>query len=160
MRIESIFYPLKEKKSIQVFFLSAFVITMTYLIFSISLSVFSTRPLPKGNAIDIILFGGFKAFSSFTSSDWAILALFPVFGGLLFANYTYYKCKTSKSGQAGLIVGLLAATCPACILPVVGVSVFFTFLTKISIYIKAAALILILISTFLVANSRNKCVEI
>lgn len=152
-----VFYPLKNKKAIKIFLLSAIIISVIYLLFSIALSLFSTTPFPKGNLIEVILFGGFKAFSTFIAIDWIILALFPLFGGLLFANYSYWKCKTSKTANTGLVAGLFAATCPACILPVLGIFSSAAFLASISIYIKIGALILLIGATYFVANKQNKC---
>ena len=119
--------------------------------------MFSTRPFPKGNIVDIILFSGLKAFSTFTLFDWIILAMFPLVGGLLFANYSFWKCKYNKTANTGMFIGLLAATCPACILPFIGFSSFFVFLTGISIYLKTGALLVVLAATFIVANKQNKC---
>ncbi|MBC8500708.1 MAG: hypothetical protein ISS25_00445 [Nanoarchaeota archaeon] len=156
MKFQVIFFPLKEKKTIKVFLLSTIIIAIVYVSFSIILSLLSTRPLPEGSMINILLFTGFKAFSGFNVFDWVILGLFPIIGGLLYANYSYWKCKANKAANVGLVAGLLAATCPACILPVVGISSFIAFLTKISIYIKIVALLVLVWGTFYVANIQCK----
>lgn len=156
MNFKAIFIPLKDKKTIKVFFVSVIIIAIVYFAFSVVLSLLTTKPLPDGSIVDILLFSGFKAFSTFNILDWIILGLFPLFGGLLFANYSYWKCKNSKVGNTGLIAGLLAATCPACILPVIGITSFITILTKIAIYIKIIALLLLLGGTIYVANKNCK----
>jgi hypothetical protein len=157
MKLKPVFTPLKNKKALKVFFISALTLSVIYVVFSVSLSMFVTTPLPGGTFFDYILFGGFNAFSTFLWYNWIILSFFPILGGLLFANYTYYKCKVSKTGQGGLAVGLLAATCPACILPLVGVFSFVALLTKYTIIVNIAALFLILGTTIYVANKKGKC---
>lgn len=159
MKLRPVFVPLKQKKSLNVFIWSALIITAIYFSFSVLLSLLSTRPLPKANITDLILFGSLKAFATFNYVDWIILAMFPLAGGILFANYSYWKCKSNKTAKTGLAFGLLAATCPACILPVVGFYSFVTFLTGISIYIKLGALLLVIGATVFVANQKNVCVE-
>lgn len=158
MNINRIFIPLKEKKQLKIFILSTIIITIIYFSFSVLLSLFSTTPFPKGNFLGIILFGLFKAFSTFIALDWIILAMFPLSGGLLFANYSFYKCKSSKAANTGMVAGLLAAVCPACILPIIGISSFVTFLTGISIYIRLGALLLVIGSTVFIANKKKVCV--
>jgi hypothetical protein len=157
MDLTIIFKPLKDKKSLELFLLSSIIITIIYFSFSIFLSLLSTKPFPKGSLTEVLLFGGLKAFSTFVFYDWFILALFPIFGGLLFANYTYWKCKTNTTASTGLVAGLLATTCPACILPVVGLSSFVTFLTKINIYIKIVGLLVVISTTYYVAINHEKC---
>ena len=154
MDFSIIFKCLKDKKALRTFVLATVIITVVYFAFSISLSLFSTRPFPQGTIMDLILFGGLKAFSTFKAFDWIILALFPLVGGLLFANYSYWKC-ASKTASSGLVVGLFAATCPACILPIMGISSVVTFLTGISVYLKLGALILLVGGTYYVANKRT-----
>ena len=46
---------LKEKKELKIFILSTFIIAVIYFSFSVFLSLFSTKPFPKGNIIDLIL---------------------------------------------------------------------------------------------------------
>jgi len=157
MKIKAIFDPLKKKESLKVFFLALTIIAGVYFIFSIGFALLSIKPFPQGKIMDIIIFSGFKAFSTFFLIDWILLALFPLVGGLLFANYSYYKCKTSTAGKTGLGLGLIAATCPACILPILGFTAAITFLTKISIYIKIGALLLLVGATVYVANKEKKC---
>ena len=128
-----------------------------YLASSIIIALLSIKPFPKGDIIGVILFGALRAFSTFNNLDWIILALFPLAGGLLFANCSFWKCKSKKSSSAGLVAGLLAAICPACILPIFGATLFVTFLTKISIYIKIAGLIFIIGGTYYVANTNCTC---
>lgn len=157
MKFTIIFAPLKHKKSLKIFLLSSVIIAIIYFSFSIILSLLSTKPFPQGSLVDVILFAGFKAFSTFITLDWIILALFPIFGGLLFANYSYWKCKTNATANSGLVVGLLAVTCPACILPIIGISSFVTFLTKISIYIKIVSLLVVISTTYYLAINHDKC---
>lgn len=152
-----IFKALENKKGIKTFFISAIIISLVYLLFSILTSLLATKPWPKVNLIDLILFAGMKAFSMFTTLDWIILVLFPLFGGLLFANYSYWKCKTNKLSKAGLTGGLFAAICPACLLPIIGAYSFVAFLTKIIIYIKIGALAMIIVATYFVASRQTKC---
>lgn len=156
MNFKAIFEPLKDKKALKTFFLSIIIIAIIYISFSVILSIIAVKPLPNGSIIDVILYGGLRAFSTFNILDWIILSLFPLLGGLLFANYSYWKCENSKVGNTGLIAGLLAATCPACILPIIGITSFITFLTKITIYIKIIALLLLLGGTIYVANKNCK----
>jgi len=153
-----IFKFLKDSQAVKTGLLSAGIILSVYVGFSVLLSVLSLRPFPEGSLIDIILFGGLRAFSGFRPIDWVILGLFPIFGGILFANYSFWKCKTSGTAKTGLFAGLLAATCPACILPVIGASSVLTFVTKISIYIKIGALALIIGATYVVVRKQgNNC---
>lgn len=152
-----IFKCLKDKKALKTFILSAAILAIVYFTFSIIISLLSIKPFPQGTLIEIILFGMLRAFSTFRIHDWIVLGLFPLVGGLLFANCSFWKCKSKKSAHTGLVVGLLAAICPACILPIVGITFFVTFLTKISIHIKIAGLIFLVISTYYVANSKCLC---
>lgn len=157
MKFTIIFSPLNDKKSLKAFFISSIIITIIYFSFSIALTLFLTIPFPKGRLTDIILFGWLKAFSTFIAIDWIVLALFPIVGGLLFANYSYWKCKTNKIANTGLGIGLLAAICPACLLPIIGISSFIPFLTKIGIYIKIGTLLVLIGATYYVANRQTKC---
>ena len=157
MNLFIIFKCLKDKKALKTFILSAAILAIVYFAFSIIISLLSIKPFPQGTIVGIILFGALRAFSPFKILDWVVLGLFPLVGGLLFANCSFWKCKTKKSAHTGLIIGLLATICPACILPIVGVTFFVTFLTKISIYIKIAGLIFLVISTYYVANSKCLC---
>lgn len=155
--MKNMFVPLKSKIGIKVFFKSLILIAITYLIFSILLVFFFSGLLPNANLLDKLLFSALKAFAPLMMVDWIILSLFPLIGGLLFANYNYYKCKTEKKTKAGLFVGFLAASCPACVLPLFGMYSMVIFLSKISLYIEIGALILLLVATYYVANRKKVC---
>jgi len=153
--VAAMFLPLKKKESLKIFFVSAIIIAIIYIVFSIVTSLLTIKPFPQGNIFFVVLFAAFRSFSTFTNLDWIILALFPLVGGLLFANYSYWKCATSKTAKTGLAFGLVAAVCPACILPILGISSVIVFVTKISLYLKLGALALLLGSTFYVANRKS-----
>ena len=152
-----IFRCLKDKKALKTFIFSTIIIAVVYLVFSIGITLLSVRPFPQGGIIEIALFGAFKAFSTFTISDWIAFGLFPLVGGLLFANCSFWRCKTKKSTHTTLFIGLLTTICPDCLLPIFGAVFFVTFLTKISIYIKVAGLVFLIASMNYVANSKCLC---
>jgi hypothetical protein len=157
MEWEVIFKCLRGRKSVKVFIISACVIAAFYLIFTVVPSLWSLKTLPQGSLTEIILFGGLRAFSAFQWYDWTMLVLFPIVGGLSFANAYFWKCQPSKSTRGVLFIGLLAATCPACLIPILGIGAFITLLTKVSIYIKATVLLFLLAGAYFIAMQGNSC---
>jgi len=157
MNVFLIFEPLKNKKALKIGIISGVIIGLVYFVFSIFVSMlsigFDAMPF-----FDLFSFGLIKSFSMFTIADWIVFALFPIIGGLVFANYEYWKCKSSKIAHTGLVGGLLAATCPACILPVLGLASATTAVFQLSWIIKISALVLLLASTYLIAYKQQKCV--
>lgn len=53
--------------------------------------------------------------------------------------------------------GLFAATCPACLLPVLGAASLTTTALRASLIIKISALVLLISSIYYVANRQQKC---
>jgi len=157
MKATIIFIPLKIAKHLKVFGITAGIIAATYLAFSIIIGTATLKPFPSGNWFDIMLFGALRSFSSLTTFDWVILALFPLVGGLLFANYSYWRCSPTKSGKAGLIAGLVAATCPVCIFPIIGIAAIATSLAVVATVIKVAGLLVLIGATYAVALKDTKC---
>ena len=151
-----IFRPLKNKKALKIGIISGIFIGIIYFIFSIVVVMLSIGfdALPFS---DLFSFAIIKSFSLFTIADWVVFALFPILGGLVFANYEHWKCKSSKTANAGLVGGLLAATCPACILPVLGLTAATTAAFQISWIVKIGALILLLVSAYFIAHKQQKC---
>jgi len=157
MNLFLIFEPLKNKKALKIGIISGAVIGLIYFIFSIIVAMFSIgfNVMPFS---DLFSFAIIKSFSLFTIADWVVFALFPILGGLVFANYEHWKCKSSKIAHSGLVGGLLVATCPACILPVLGLTAATTAVFQISWIIKIGALALLLVSTYLIAYKQQKCI--
>jgi len=57
----------------------------------------------------------------------------------------------------GLVAGLFAATCPACILPILGLASIATTIFNFSLLIKTGALVVIIASTYFVVYKQQKC---
>ena len=155
MKLPLIFQPLCNFRAIKVAGIAAILTAIIYGLFSVIVAAgaIGFRVLPPA---ELLSFAAVKAFLSFTAADWIVFALFPVAAGLLFANYDYWRCK-SQMGQVGLFAGLIAATCPACILPVLGLTAFTTLAFRISWVIKLAALAFIVFATYLIARKQQKC---
>jgi len=152
-----IFKCLQNKKSLKTFIKAVGIISLIFVVFSISLSLITTRPFPTGNIMDVILFGLFKAFLSFLVLDWVIFIGFIIFGSLLYANYEYWKCPSKKSGHVGIMAGLVTATCPACILPVLGLSAIAVGVSTVTTYIKIGLLVGLLAMTYIVVYKQKSC---
>jgi len=152
-----IFQALKDKKSLKIGIISALIITIVYFIFSLVLGLVS---IEKGYAESFLLIAQFailKSFLGFRFIDWIFFFGIPLSGGLLFANYNYWKCKSNSMANTGLIAGLFAATCPACILPILGLASIATTLLNISLFIKISAIVIIIASTYFVIYKQQKC---
>ena len=151
-----IFEPLKDKKSLKFFVISGLVIAMVYVIINVLLFMFTIgidkMPLPT-----LIQFSTIKAFSSFTTSEGVFLILFPIVGGLLFANYHYWKCKPNSLTYSGIFLGFLSTMCIACILPVLGLAAFSTIAFQVGRIVKYSVLILLVAAMYYVALKQQKC---
>ncbi len=156
MKYFIIFRPLGNKKALKVGIIAAVVISLVYLTVSVLITMYSVG-FTSMSLPNLFIFSLFKAFSLLVLSDWIFLLLFPFAGGLLFANYEYWRCKSSKTANVGLMGGLIAATCPACILPVLGLTSLTTTVLRISWVVKISALALLFVSIYFVAYRRNKC---
>ena len=110
-----IFQALKDKRSLKIGIISALIITIVYFVFSLVLGLISIGKWYDESFLLIAQFAILKSFSQFRLFDWILFFAFPLTGGLLFANYSFRKCKDASVGSVGLIAGLIAATCPACV---------------------------------------------
>ncbi len=156
MKYLIIFKPLVDRKALKVGIIASLVISLIYLAFSVLVTMYSVG-FNSMSLHNLFIFSLFKAFSLFVLSDWIFLFLFPLAGGLLFANYEYWRCKSSKTANTGLLAGLFATTCPACILPVLGLTSLTTVVFRISWVVKIAALAILLFSIYFIAYRQNKC---
>ena len=156
MKYLLIFKPLENKKALKVGIVATIVISLVYLTVSVLVTMYSVG-FNSMSLHNLFIFSLFKSFSSLVLSDWIFLFLFPLIGGLLFANYEYWKCKNSKTANTGLFAGLIAATCPACILPVLGLTSLTTVVLRISWVVKISALAILLFSIYFIAYRQNKC---
>ena len=152
-----IFQALKDKKSLKIGLISALVITIVYFAFSLVLGLISIGKWYDESFLLIAQFAILKSFSGFKFIDWILFFALPLSGGLLFANYQYWKCKSNAAANLGLVAGLFAATCPACILPILGLASIATTLFNLSLYIKTSALVIIIASTYFVIYKQRKC---
>ena len=152
-----IFKCLKDKKALKSFVNSALLIAAIYVGFSIALSLITTKPFPKGPLLQVIQFGGLKAFAGFLMLDWVVFFGFILVGALLFANYGYWKCPSKTTGHVGLMAGLVTATCPACILPVLGITSFAAGVSTATLFIKIGLLGGLLVATYLVVYKQKSC---
>lgn len=152
-----IFQPLKEKKSLKIGIISAVIITIVYFAFSLILGLLSIGKWYDESFLLIAQFAILKSFSGFRFIDWILFFGLPLAGGLLFANYQYWKCKSNATANIGLVAGLFAATCPACILPILGLASIATTLFNLSLFIKTGALVIIIASTYFVIYKQQKC---
>lgn len=157
MNIFIIFEPLKDKKSLKIGIIATLIITFLYFLFSVILGLISIGKWYDESFLLILQFALLKSYSQFRFIDWIFLFAFPLVGGLLFANYEYWKCKSSTGANVGLIAGMIAATCPACILPILGAASLTTAAFNASWIIKISALVLLISSTYYVAYIQQKC---
>lgn len=156
MKLYLIFQPLRNARALQWGVFALIAAATVYGLFAVLVTAstigFTTMPIA-----DLLLFSTIKTFSLYRTVDWVIFGLLIFSIGLLFANYAHWKCK-SKAGGAGLLTGLIAATCPACILPALGIAAFTTAAFRISFALKILAFTLIIVATYMVANKQRKCV--
>ena len=152
-----IFQALKDKKSLKIGLISAAIIMIIYFAFSLILGLLSIGKWYDESFLLIAQFAILKSFSGFVLVDWLLFFGLPLSGGLLFANYNYWKCKSNTAGNIGLVAGLFAATCPACILPILGLASIATTLFNLSLIIKTSALVVIVASTYFVIYKQQKC---
>jgi hypothetical protein len=152
-----IFYPLKEKKTIQTFAFVSIIMALIYWAFTTLLVLLSFKPFPKTNILGTIWHAAYQSLLSYTISDICVIVLYSLVGGLLFANYSYWKCGSTKSANAGILASIIAATaCPACLLPLIGFASFAGFLTGAEIYLKIGILLILIFSMYYVAITQNK----
>jgi len=151
-----IFEPLKNRKSLRLGILATILIFFVYILINIALFMFSIgfNTMPFN---DLVQFAIFKSFTSFTSSEWIFLILFPLVGGLLFANYNYWKCSPDKLTYSGILLGFISTACIACILPALGLAAFATAASHVNQIVKYATLTLLVVATYYVALKQNKC---
>lgn len=155
-----IFQPLKERKGLKIFLLSSLGIGFFYFAFLF---------LSAGKALNFPLFSleiftnapfiVAKAFALYRTIDYIFLLLFPLTGGLLFANCNYWACekKGAKNlGEMSLLLGLVTITCPACLLPLLGLASLIPFIFKFGSIIKGILIFLIIASIYLVAYRQQK----
>lgn len=160
MEPTTIFQPLRERRGRQVFLFSSLVIIFFYFAF-----LFTSAALALGfpflssaiffNSSTIVA----QAFASYRFLDYFFLLLFPVAGGLLFANCDYWACqkKGAKNlGMTGLLLGMFTISCPACLLPLLGLAAATPFFFKFGILIKSILLILTVVSTYTLAYRQQK----
>ena len=152
-----IFKFFSDRKARMTFLIMAATITVVYIAFSVLLALVATRPFPKGPITDVILFGGFKAFAGFLVYDWIMFVGLILVGAMLFANYSYWKCKTKRAGTAGVTAGVLVATCPACILPALGIASLGAGVAIATNIAKLAILVLMVGATYFIVNKQQKC---
>ena len=152
-----IFQALKDKRSLKIGIISALIITIVYFAFSLVLGLVSIGKWYDESFLLIAQFAILKSFSGFRFIDWILFFGLPLSGGLLFANYRYWRCKGNSAANIGLVAGLFAATCPACILPILGLASIATTLFNISLFIKISALVIIIASTYFVIYKQQKC---
>ena len=152
-----IFKFFKDRKATLTFLVMTATITVLYVGFSILLALVATKPFPKGPVIDVILFGGLKAFAGFLVYDWIMFVGLILVGALLFANYSYWKCNTKKTGTAGVTAGLLTATCPACILPALGITSLGAGFAVAANIAKFVILVVLVGATYFIVNKQQKC---
>jgi hypothetical protein len=152
-----IFKCFKDRKARNYFYISAIILTVIYVAFSIIIALLTTKPFVTGPILEVILFGWFKAKSFLLPFDWFVFWAFIIVGALLFANYKYWKCSSKASGKAGMIAGLITATCPACILPVLGLTSIAVGFSRITNIIKISLLILLVAATYYVALKQKDC---
>lgn len=155
MKLNLLFQPLRNpyalKRGVFAFVVAAVVYGFFAVVVTASIIGFTALPIAN-----LLLFSTIKTFSTYRIADWVIFGLIIFSIGLLFANYAHWKCK-SKTGQAGLLTGLIAATCPACILPALGIAAFTTAAFRISVVLKLIAFVLIIMATYMVASRQQKC---
>jgi len=152
-----IFRFFRNKHANHVFLISAVLIAILYLVFSVVLALVTTRPFPKGPVLDVIAFGWIKANSFLLPFDWIIFILIVLSGAMLFANYSYWRCGQKAAGKVGITAGVIAATCPACILPVLGISALGTAVAVASNIIKVAIVLVLVGATYFIVNKQKKC---
>lgn len=155
MKLDLIFQPLRNSRALQRGVFALVAAAAVYGLFAVVVTA-STIGFTAMPVADLLLFSTIKTFSTYRIVDWAIFGLLIFSIGLLFANYEHWKCK-SKAGDAGLLAGLIAATCPACILPALGIAAFTTAAFRISFALKLIAFALIILATYMVANKQRKC---
>lgn len=155
MKFDLIFQPLRNLHALKRGVFALFTAAVVYSFFAVVVTA-STIGWTQLPITDLLLFSFIKTFSMYRIVDWVIFGLLIFSIGLLFANYAHWKCK-SKAGKAGLFTGFIAATCPACILPALGIATFTTAAFRISFVLKLIAFALIIMATYLVANRQQKC---
>jgi len=157
MGIKNVIKPLADKQSLLKGVIGGLVTGVVYVLVAFLL-VFFTSPRPgEGYTVDYALFSFVKSIYQFPLADLALFAGIVLSAVLLFANYNYWKCSSENVGKVGLIAGIFALSCPACLLPLLGVVSFSAFALQLGYALKIGALILILGGTYFVANRKSKC---
>lgn len=157
MGIKNVIKPLVHKQSLLKGVIGGLVTGVVY-VFVAFLLVFFTSPRPsEGYTLDYALFSFVKSIYQFPMVDLVLFTGIVLSAVLLFANYNYWKCSSENVGKVGLLAGIFALSCPACLLPLLGVASIATFALQVGYVIKIGALILILGGTYFVANRKIKC---
>jgi hypothetical protein len=152
-----IFRPLKEAKTLKIFVVVSLIMVAVYYLFGVLVFLLTLQPFPQ-DVLGTIAYGIGELVFTYTVSDIVVILLYALVGGLLYANYSYWKCASNKSANTGLMVGLVAATaCPACALPLLGLASFAGFLTGIGgVILKFGVLTALVVAMYSVAIVQNK----
>jgi hypothetical protein len=152
--IYNMVFPLREKKSLFNGVRGTFAVALAYLIVATSITLFTTKSLPDLPLHLLVLFGIMKTWSQIVKLELVVFALLLLSSFLLFANYSYWKCRKEISGKAGLAAGMFALVCPSCILPLLGLASFSAAMVNVSYFLKFGAIALVLLGTYFVANKK------
>ncbi len=156
MGIKSVVKPLADKQSLIKGIIGGLAIGVVYVLFAFLLVFFASRP-NEGYTPGYALFSFVKSIYQFPLIDVVLFAGIVLSSVLLFANYNYWKCSSESIGKVGLFAGIFALSCPACLLPLLGVVSFSAFALQLGYILKIGALLLIIGGTYFVANRESKC---
>jgi len=147
-------HPITQKKYQKKFVKNFIILSILFLTFSTIIVSFSVTNF-QGNIIDKALFSLLKNNSMLTISDWIFFFLSSSVISLMLVNYSFYKC-TEKSSLSTMLLGAITATCPPCLLPLLGAVSFGPLIGKLNYPIKIITLLILLTSTVYISNNA-KC---
>ncbi|MBI2672847.1 hypothetical protein HYX19_01165 [Candidatus Woesearchaeota archaeon] len=153
--ISNVFLPLKENIYRKKFFIY---LLLFLVLFSIIPAIIISLFLKGfgGNLYERIIFGFIKNIALFTILDWVYYIIATVIATLLVINYSYNKCN-DKTSLSTIFLGTISATCPVCILPIVGLLGFSAFIGAYNYLIKSVILIALFIVTIYISNKKSTC---
>lgn len=154
-KVSNVFLPLKESTYRKRFFLYFLLFLVLFNIISTIIISLSLKGF-GGNFYERVIFSFIKNIALFTLLDWLYYIIATVIVTLLVINYSYNKCN-GKTSLSTIFLGTISATCPACILPIVGLIGFSAFIGTYNYLIKSFILIVLFIVTIYISNKKNIC---